>query len=143
MQVNAHVYRRCFFLYSRFHVILQNSRFISQISFHFFVSFFKFSSHGRVDFAPECPSRQSKIIFRKISAIRLKMVCCMPLSSHKKVPYSKERQRLHAFCHGVPRGFFRACKALDWGRNRASSDSIAGAKGRLQENYASSKCAHR
>ena len=104
-------------LYSRFHVILQNSRFISQISFHFFLSFFNFSSHGRVDFAPECPSRQSKMIFRKIPAIRLKMVCCMPLSSHKKVPYSKERQRLHAFCHGVPRGFFRACKALDWGRN--------------------------
>ena len=129
--------------YSRFHVILQNSRFISQISFHFFVSFFNFSSHGRVDFAPECPSRQSKIIFRKISAIRLKMVCCMPLSSHKKVPYSKERHRLHAFCHGVPRGFFRACKALNWGRNRVSSDSIAGAKGRLQENYASSNCAHR
>ena len=124
MQVNAHVYRRCFFWYSRFHVILQNSRFISQISFHFFVSFFKFSSHGRVDLAPECPSRQSKIIFRKISAIRLKMVCCMPLSSHKKVPYSKERQRLHAFCHGVPRGFFRACKALDWERINASSDSI-------------------
>ena len=99
--------------YSRFHVILQNSRFISQISFHFFVSFFNFSSHGRVDLAPGCPSRQSTIIFRKISAIRLKMVCCMPLSSHKKVPYSKERQRLHAFCHGVPRGFFRAFKALD------------------------------
>ena len=131
------------FFYSRFHVILQNSRFISQISFHFFVSFFKFSSHGRVDLAPECPSRQSKIIFRKISAIRLKMVCCMPLSSHKKVPYSKERHRLHAFCHGVPRGFFRACKALDWGRNHASLDSIAGATGRLQENYARSNCAHR
>ena len=91
--------------YSRFHVILQNSRFIYQISFHFFVSFFNFSSHGRVYLAPECPSRQSKIIFRKISAIRLKMVCCMPLSSHKKVPYSKERQRWHAFCHALPRGF--------------------------------------
>ena len=101
---------------SRFHVILQNSRFISQISFHFFVSFFKFSSHGRVDLAPECPSRQSKIIFRKISAIRLKMVCCMPLSSHKKVPYSKERQRLHAFCHGVPRGFSRL--ARHWTRKQ-------------------------
>ena len=75
----------------RFHVILQNSRFISQISFHFFVSFFNFSSHGRVDLAPERPSRQSKIMFRKISAIILKMVCCMPLSSHKKEPYTAKK----------------------------------------------------
>ena len=108
----------------------QIPRNFAKFSFHFsnLVSFFRFifnfSSHGRVDFAPECPSRQSKMIFRKISAIRLKMVCCMPLSSHKKVPYSKERQRLHAFCHGVPQGFFRACKALGCERDNTSSDSI-------------------
>ena len=132
-----------------FYAIADPTQFF-KFSFHFsnLVSFFRFIfqflvSRPRLSRPRVCPSRQSKIIFRKISAIRLKMVCCMPLSSHRKVPYSKERQRLHAFCHGVPRGFFRACKALDWGRNHASLDSIAGATGRLQENYASSNCAHR
>ena len=82
----------------------------------FFVSFFNFSSHGRVDLAPECPSRQSIIIFRKISAIRLKMVCCMPLSSHKKVPYSKEKATIACFLSWSSSRLFPGVQGIGLGK---------------------------